>query len=152
RRILAGRDEAKLRSVGDELGCPIRPFDLSGVGATAAHLDGAALVLNCAGPFYRTAKPLTEACLTAGVHYLDMTVQIDVIEHAVWQPISRLKVPFAPARAGRCAFPRATWLRPTTRPVSPTSRPTRRYPSRCCGCAGYSDCRSFLPFPPCANS
>jgi hypothetical protein len=37
--------------------------------ALTAALAGVHLVLNAAGPFLRTAAPLAEACLAAGVHY-----------------------------------------------------------------------------------
>ena len=40
------------------------------------------IVLNCAGPFSATAQPMMEACLAEGVHYLDITGEIDVIEAA----------------------------------------------------------------------
>src|SRR6185369_2867414 len=34
----------------------------------------------CAGPFVRTSKPMVDACLAAGVHYLDITGEIAVFE------------------------------------------------------------------------
>jgi short subunit dehydrogenase-like uncharacterized protein len=37
-------------------------------------------VLHCAGPFSRTAEPMAEGCLRAGVHYLDITGEIEVFE------------------------------------------------------------------------
>jgi short subunit dehydrogenase-like uncharacterized protein len=84
RPILAGRDQAKAAAIAAELDCPVRAFTLTGASA-AASLQGVGLVLNCAGPFYRTAGPLLEACLAAGVHYLDITGEIDVIELAASQ-------------------------------------------------------------------
>ncbi len=93
RPILAGRNERRLRSLGDELKCPVRVFafrrassrqaDVRGVAnVVAQHLDGVRLVLNCAGPFWRTAPPCIEACLAARAAYLDITGEIDVIEMA----------------------------------------------------------------------
>ena len=38
------------------------------------------LVLNCAGPFRHTYKPVVEACLRMGRHYLDITGEIQVFE------------------------------------------------------------------------
>ena len=35
-------------------------------------------VLNCAGPFASTARPLMEACISSGVHYLDITAEYKV--------------------------------------------------------------------------
>lgn len=39
-------------------------------------------MLNCAGPFSATAKPMMEACLRARAHYLDITGEIAVLEMA----------------------------------------------------------------------
>ena len=36
------------------------------------------LVLNAAGPFLHTAAPLAKACLSAGVHYLDISNELQV--------------------------------------------------------------------------
>lgn len=45
----------------------------------AAALDralaGCAVVINCAGPFLDTARPLVEAALRAGCHYIDVTAE-----------------------------------------------------------------------------
>ncbi|MFZ5481219.1 MAG: hypothetical protein ACOZNI_30955, partial [Myxococcota bacterium] len=46
----------------------------------APDLTGAAVLLNCAGPFSRTAGPLVDACLRAKVHYVDVTGEIAVFE------------------------------------------------------------------------
>lgn len=90
--ILAGRSADKLTPLGRELGLPVRVFDLDGPpsgdspasGKTALDegLDGVGLVLHCAGPFSATSAPMLAACLRAGAHYLDITGEIDVFEHA----------------------------------------------------------------------
>lgn len=73
--LLAGRDAAKIEPLARELGCEWRAFDL-------AHpdLSGVTLVLHCAGPFIHTSAPMVDACLAAGVHYLDITGEIAVFE------------------------------------------------------------------------
>src|SRR6266481_2911846 len=38
------------------------------------------LILNCAGPFKRTAMPIVESCLRTSTHYLDITGEISVFE------------------------------------------------------------------------
>ena len=45
-------------------------------------LRGVRLVLNCAGPFSKTADPLLRVCLAAKAHYLDITGEIYVLEGA----------------------------------------------------------------------
>jgi saccharopine dehydrogenase (NAD+, L-lysine-forming) len=73
RPILAGRSEAPVRALAEELGLPYR------AGAPSpALLEGVGAVVNCAGPFAATARPMVAACLAAGVHYLDITGELDV--------------------------------------------------------------------------
>jgi saccharopine dehydrogenase-like NADP-dependent oxidoreductase len=38
----------------------------------AEVISGAHLVVNCTGPYYRTAKPVLEACIAGGTDYVDM--------------------------------------------------------------------------------
>lgn len=80
--VLAGRDASKLEPLGKTLQFPTRVFSLDSPEAIAEQLGGVQVVLNCAGPFSKTAEPLVEACLLAGKHYLDITGEIDVIEAA----------------------------------------------------------------------
>lgn len=80
---LAGRDRDRVGAVARELGLDHRVFVLDrGEQATAAHLAGMALVLNCAGPFSATGAPMMDACLRARAHYLDITGEIAVFEQA----------------------------------------------------------------------
>ncbi|HJT57297.1 MAG TPA: hypothetical protein VJ761_12430 [Ktedonobacteraceae bacterium] len=44
------------------------------------QLTGVAAVLHCAGPFSVTSRPLLDACLRTGTHYLDITGEIAVFE------------------------------------------------------------------------
>src|SRR5260370_128036 len=49
--ILAGRNAKAINRLAAELNCPSRAFALGASNATAPHLAGARVVLNCAGPF-----------------------------------------------------------------------------------------------------
>jgi short subunit dehydrogenase-like uncharacterized protein len=79
--ILAGRNRAGVESLASALSLESRIFDLDDA-ALADRLRGCGLVLHCAGPFSATAAPMKEACLKAGAHYLDITGEIAVFEHA----------------------------------------------------------------------
>lgn len=79
--ILAGRS-ADVQALGAQLGLPARQFDLSNQAASSKALADVQLVLNCAGPFSATAAPMLQACLAAGAHYLDITGEYAVFEHA----------------------------------------------------------------------
>lgn len=78
--VLAGRDAERLEAQATELGCAHRTFSLQHPTVVEDHVAAATAVLNCAGPFTETAKPLIEACLAAGTDYLDIAGTIDVLE------------------------------------------------------------------------
>jgi short subunit dehydrogenase-like uncharacterized protein len=80
--ILAGRDPAAVVAVAQELGLDSKVFGLDEVAVIRDAIRGSRLVLHCAGPFSVTAEPMIEACLAEGVHYLDITGEISVFEHA----------------------------------------------------------------------
>ncbi len=80
--VLAGRTRAKIEPLARELGLEARVFDLRDGQATAAGLQGMSLVLHCAGPFSATAAPMMAACLAVRAHYLDITGEVSVFEHA----------------------------------------------------------------------
>ena len=52
-------------------------IDVSDAAAIASLLDGAALVVNCVGPFYRFGAPILQAAITAGVDYVDVCDDLD---------------------------------------------------------------------------
>lgn len=80
--VLAGRSESKIAPLAQELGLEHQAFPLDDPAAVTAALDGMQLVVHCAGPFSATSAPMIEACLAAGAHYLDITGEIPVFEHA----------------------------------------------------------------------
>ncbi|NGY06938.1 saccharopine dehydrogenase family protein [Solimonas terrae] len=80
--ILAGRNADKLAALARELKLESRAFGLDDAGQLAKGLQGIELVLHCAGPFSATSAPMIEACLQAKAHYLDITGEISVFEHA----------------------------------------------------------------------
>lgn len=80
--VLGGRNQQKLATLAGELGLDYRAFGLEKETGIRAALEGMALVLHCAGPFSATARPMMEACIRDGVHYLDITGEIAVFELA----------------------------------------------------------------------
>jgi short subunit dehydrogenase-like uncharacterized protein len=80
RPILAGRDPAKLERQATELGVEYRAFRLDDSTAMDRALKTVPVVLHCAGPFQYTSRPMAEACLRTGTHYLDLTGEIPVYE------------------------------------------------------------------------
>lgn len=80
--VLAGRSRDKVEALARELGLEARVFGLDEPAWLLAQIKGHGLVLHCAGPFSATAAPMIEACLRASAHYLDITGEIAVFEHA----------------------------------------------------------------------
>jgi short subunit dehydrogenase-like uncharacterized protein len=78
RPILAGRDASKLARLAAELGVEYRVFDLADPSQVTRGLQETSVVLHCAGPYLHTAKPMVDACLATGTHYLDITGEIPV--------------------------------------------------------------------------
>ena len=79
RPVLAGRGPA-VRALADELGLEARLFGLEDPAAVRRGLDGQALVLHCAGPFFHTSAAMATACVETGAHYLDITGEVIVFE------------------------------------------------------------------------
>jgi NAD(P)-dependent dehydrogenase (short-subunit alcohol dehydrogenase family) len=74
--ILSGRDAGKLNRLRETYaGLDIRAASIDSPASLDRALEGAAAVINCAGPFVDTAPPLIEAALRAGIHYLDVTAE-----------------------------------------------------------------------------
>lgn len=100
RPTLAGRNRQAIETLAGELDCPAIVFPLDDVAQVARQLrawrESAAttaspdsggnvkrpVVLNCAGPFEKTAPIFMPACIEAGASYLDITGEISVIERA----------------------------------------------------------------------
>jgi short subunit dehydrogenase-like uncharacterized protein len=78
--ILAGRDPAALIAQAAPLELRWRSARVDRVAELDAALAGVTVVLNCAGPFVRTWRAVSDACLRHGAHYLDITGEIDVFE------------------------------------------------------------------------
>lgn len=72
--LLLGRDRDKLLALaaGEARRAPV-----DDPAALDRALDGAAAVINCAGPFATTAAPLIEAALRAGIPYVDVAAEIE---------------------------------------------------------------------------
>ena len=78
--VLSGRNAAALQAMSAELGLAYQAIDLSDKEKLVGLLRSFSLVLHAAGPFAHTAKPMVEACLEAGTHYIDITGEIAVFE------------------------------------------------------------------------
>jgi short subunit dehydrogenase-like uncharacterized protein len=71
--VLAGRDPARLRAVGQRLG-PAAEVRVAPLGS-GDFLDGCDAVVNAAGPFAQLGGPVLEAAIDAGVPYVDTAAE-----------------------------------------------------------------------------
>jgi short subunit dehydrogenase-like uncharacterized protein len=78
--ILAGRRQEPLEALANELGLESRVLDLTDSSSLRGVLEDVAAVLHAAGPFVHTSRPMVEACLATGTHYLDITGEMGVFE------------------------------------------------------------------------
>jgi short subunit dehydrogenase-like uncharacterized protein len=78
--VVAGRSSAAVRALAAEHRLEPRVASLEDPEALAGMLAGIKVVLHCAGPFAQTARPMVDACIAAGVHYLDITGEVAVFE------------------------------------------------------------------------
>jgi short subunit dehydrogenase-like uncharacterized protein len=78
--LLAGRSQHRLEPLARELGCEFRTLALDQPGPLLDALAEVDVVLHAAGPYLDTAWPMVNACLQAGVHYLDLTGERPVFE------------------------------------------------------------------------
>ncbi len=78
--ILSGRSQMKVEPLAKELNLTFRTFSLEDKKSLEYTLKEVDFVIHCAGPFSLTSKPMVEACLRMGKHYLDITGEISVFE------------------------------------------------------------------------
>ncbi|MFE8047926.1 saccharopine dehydrogenase NADP-binding domain-containing protein [Brenneria goodwinii] len=75
--ILAGRNDAKLAALASELNLPYRSFSLSESASIDEAFADVAILLNCVGPFMRTADTLMKVAIRKKIHYLDIAAELD---------------------------------------------------------------------------
>lgn len=91
--ILSGRDSGKLNAVAKAYGreFDIRPASITDPASLDRALDGAAAVINCAGPFAGTSAPVIEAALRAKIHYLDVAAEVEAVSDVFEQYADRAR-------------------------------------------------------------
>lgn len=79
---LIGRNAATLETLGTSLeGSEVRPATIDDQLSLRKAIAGVNAVINCAGPFFDTSRPVITAALAEGAHYLDVTAeQVTVLD------------------------------------------------------------------------
>ena len=105
RPVLAGRNRKKLRTLAGRIGLEWRVFSLDAPEMVREGIKGVAAVLHTAGPFSATSKPMRDACLRSGLHYIDITGELEVFEAVAARAgatANRDEATFVDWRAGSC--------------------------------------------------
>lgn len=78
--VLAGRNVQSLKQLSQQTGFRYRCFSLDDIASLEAALAEVAMVVHAAGPFIHTCRPMIEACLQLGKHYIDINGDIKCFE------------------------------------------------------------------------
>lgn len=73
---IAARQEDKIKVLAKELNVPFHVFNVEDKKGWQKALADKFVLINAAGPFEFTAKQAMNACLRAGVHYLDISAEL----------------------------------------------------------------------------
>jgi short subunit dehydrogenase-like uncharacterized protein len=74
---IGGRTEDKLRKLAASLNVSYEVFHVNDTQRVDSALKDIRVLLNCAGPFIRTAGLLADACIRNKVHYLDISAELE---------------------------------------------------------------------------
>ncbi|MEQ9423612.1 MAG: saccharopine dehydrogenase NADP-binding domain-containing protein [Cyclobacteriaceae bacterium] len=80
--VVAGRNGSAITELAKKHSIDQKIFDLGDHELIVKNIEGFKVVLHCAGPFHKTAKPMIKACLEAQVNYLDITGEMEIFEYA----------------------------------------------------------------------
>ncbi|MEM8895477.1 MAG: saccharopine dehydrogenase NADP-binding domain-containing protein [Bacteroidota bacterium] len=80
--VIAGRNAESIKQLGEKLNVPWLSYSLDDQKSLDDSLQNMDAVLHCAGPYSKTAGQMIDACIRCGVHYLDITGEIEVFELA----------------------------------------------------------------------
>lgn len=80
RPVLAGRSKEKTQCLAERYGLDWISVDLEQHSELVSAIRQVRLVVHSAGPFIQTAPPMIQACLDAGVNYIDITGEIPVVQ------------------------------------------------------------------------
>jgi short subunit dehydrogenase-like uncharacterized protein len=80
--VIAGRSAHRVQALAAELGLEGRVIAFDQPKALDDTISDVGVLINAASPFAKTAPALIESCLRTGTHYVDVTGELDVFQHA----------------------------------------------------------------------
>lgn len=79
---IAGREKDKIKALAETLNVLYHVFTVDDEAAWQKALANKQCLINAAGPFRYTAEQAMKACLQAGVHYLDISAELETYQLA----------------------------------------------------------------------
>lgn len=79
---IAGREHDKIQDLAAELEVPYHIFPVDDETGWKKALAGKKVLINAAGPFKFTAEQAMNACLQSGVHYIDISAELETYQLA----------------------------------------------------------------------
>jgi short subunit dehydrogenase-like uncharacterized protein len=83
RPVLAGRDRARLEALAASYGLSVRAVDIGDASGLREICGAAGLILNAAGPFDVTGRPILDAAIAARCNYLDLNGELGFMLEAL---------------------------------------------------------------------
>ncbi len=83
RPVLAGRNRATLEALAAPHGLAVRAIDIGDAVGLRDMCGGAQLILNAAGPFQVTGRPILDAAIAARCNYLDLNGELGFMLEAL---------------------------------------------------------------------
>jgi len=80
--ILAGRNKEKITNLAEKHGFNSSIFSLEKSDVIDEELKKIDVLINAAGPYSLTARPLIDSCIRTKTHYIDITGEIDIFVYA----------------------------------------------------------------------
>ncbi|MDE2930653.1 MAG: saccharopine dehydrogenase NADP-binding domain-containing protein [Chloroflexota bacterium] len=82
RPVVAGRDSTKVAALSEKFGLESSVFSVDDRTALQEQVRKAGCVVNAAGPFFATAEPIIDMCISESAHYIDITGELSVFAYA----------------------------------------------------------------------
>ena len=79
--VISGRNENKITDLAKKFNVEYFISSIEEIDQKPDSLKDFDILINCAGPFSKTVKPILNACLKSHTHYLDITGEIEVFRY-----------------------------------------------------------------------
>ncbi len=79
--VIAGRSPEKIKPIAEQYDLPYLILNLNDKNSVSEKLSNFKLISNFAGPYPLTVGPLADVCIENGIHYIDVSGDLNTIQH-----------------------------------------------------------------------